>query len=90
MTIHQPNSDIFALFNDIFLMVEGRLIYHGTAKQSTKYFYENFGLGCPEFYNPADYFMSIIHQENVKNRARFPSYFDTFDKSISPVIAKEI
>lgn len=32
MTIHQPNSDIFYLFDRLLLMVEGRIIYQGPSK----------------------------------------------------------
>jgi len=31
MTIHQPNSEIFALFDKLMLLVEGRFIYQGKA-----------------------------------------------------------
>jgi ABC-type multidrug transport system ATPase subunit len=61
MTIHQPNSEIFALFHKLVLMVEGRLIYQGPAPTATDYFFKQFGIDCPEFHNPADFFMSIMH-----------------------------
>ena len=61
MTIHQPNSDIFHLFDKLVLMVEGKLIYQGPKNESVDYFDRSFGLHCPEFYNPADYFMSVMH-----------------------------
>lgn len=31
MTIHQPNSEIFGLFDELVLLLEGRLIYHDKA-----------------------------------------------------------
>lgn len=61
MTIHQPNSEIFELFDRLTLMVEGKLIYQGPRIEATKYFSSNFNLSCPEFSNPADYFMTIMH-----------------------------
>jgi len=67
MTIHQPNSDIYALFDDLTLMVEGKLIYQGDSKRAPDYFGRNFSLRGPAFSNPADYFMSIMHQEDKKN-----------------------
>jgi ABC-type multidrug transport system ATPase subunit len=79
MTIHQPNSEIFALFDKLILMVEGRLIYQGPAESATAYFSKEFGLTCPEFHNPADYFMSIMHQEVKENVERYPTYYTAYD-----------
>ena len=75
MTIHQPNADIFALFDRLLLMAEGRLIYQGPSADATKYFADNFDLQCPEFYNPADYLISVMHPENPENLARYYLYF---------------
>ena len=47
LTIHQPNSEIFALFDALMLLVEGRLIYHGSASKAERYFADNCGLLCP-------------------------------------------
>jgi ATP-binding cassette subfamily G (WHITE) protein 2 len=47
MTIHQPNSEIFELFDQLTLMVEGKLIYQGPRTQATHYFASNFNLSCP-------------------------------------------
>ena len=60
MTIHQPNHDIFEMFDRLVLMVEGRLVYQGPAKDSVNYFSE-MGFKCIENANPPDYFMSILH-----------------------------
>lgn len=38
MTIHQPNSDIFELFDRLILMAEGKIVFQGSAKESTLYF----------------------------------------------------
>ena len=46
MTIHQPNSEIFALFDRLILMIDGRCIYQGRADQSVTYF-TKMGLPCP-------------------------------------------
>lgn len=61
LTIHQPNAEIYALFDALFLMVEGRIIYQGRAAKALDYFATNFGLVCPEYGNPADYLMSVMH-----------------------------
>lgn len=61
MTIHQPNSEIYELFDDLLLMVEGKIIYQANAKTVNSYFANNFNLKCPTFSNPPDFFMSNIH-----------------------------
>ena len=38
MTIHQPSSEIFHLFDNLILMVAGRLVYQGPAADSVSYF----------------------------------------------------
>ena len=58
-TIHQPRSSIFAMFDMLFLISEGRNIYFGPAKGAVAYF-GDLGFQCPAMYNPADYFMDLI------------------------------
>lgn len=84
MTIHQPNSETFELFDDLMVMLEGKLIYQSAAAEVTDYFEQNFKLRCPQFMNPPDFFMSKIHYEDEKNREFYPQYFlayDNFQKS---------
>eukprot|EP00347_Sterkiella_histriomuscorum_P007150 403350075 len=58
-TIHQPGSESFACFDRIILMCDGNLVYQGDAAQSTIYF-NQLGILCPKFANPADFFMRIL------------------------------
>lgn len=55
-TIHQPSSDIFALFDKLYLMSAGSVVYHGPASKVVEYF-SSLGFPCPAYLNPADYFM---------------------------------
>jgi len=60
-TIHQPSSDIFHLFDDLVLLSEGKIIYHGPAEGMVPFFAKQ-GYVCPQYTNPADYlFMSILN-----------------------------
>ena len=47
LTIHQPNSEIYALFDNLLLMIEGKIIYQGKADDTYEYFSRNFELRCP-------------------------------------------
>jgi ABC-type multidrug transport system ATPase subunit len=37
-TIHNPNSEIFDLFDRLILLSEGHMIYHGQAQSALRYF----------------------------------------------------
>jgi ABC-type multidrug transport system ATPase subunit len=37
-TIHQPSSDIFQMFDKLYLLAEGRLAYTGTLSQALDFF----------------------------------------------------
>ena len=64
MTIHQPNSETYELFDDLLVLLEGKIVYQNKASQITDYFSSKFSLRCPNLMNPSDFFMSKIHYEN--------------------------
>lgn len=71
-TIHQPRSSIFALFENLILLSEGRLIYFGKAASALDYF-SSRGFTCPEHYNPGDYFMDLISVDRRDEKREFES-----------------
>ncbi|XP_022100663.1 ABC transporter G family member 14-like isoform X2 [Acanthaster planci] len=56
MSIHQPSSQIFHLFDRLMLLAEGQVIYFGEANQALNYF-ASLGLHCEPNFNPADFLM---------------------------------
>ena len=62
-TIHQPNSEIFALFDKLMILALGRIIYFSSAKDAVSYF-DKMGYVCPKQVNPAEHFMKILSAEN--------------------------
>lgn len=60
MTIHQPSSDIFDMFDNFMLLARGRCAYFGPRVEVVDYF-SNLGYTCPELENPADYFLRVLH-----------------------------
>ena len=48
-------------------MVEGKLVYQGSSINALGYFERKFGLVASVHANPADYIMSVLHQERQEN-----------------------
>ena len=62
-TIHQPNSKIFNLFDELLLMSQGKIVYHEDAKNAINY-YAQMGYECPVNFNPAEFFIKILSKES--------------------------
>jgi len=57
-TIHQPRSEIWALFDRLVLLSEGSLIYSGPASASMIYF-DRLGYTLPDYVNPAEFLIDL-------------------------------
>ncbi|CAG8724101.1 14882_t:CDS:2, partial [Acaulospora morrowiae] len=57
-TIHQPRSNIFALFNQLVLLANGYVVYSGDASKCQSYF-EKIGHKCPPGFNIADFLVDL-------------------------------
>ena len=68
-TLHQPQSKIFDLFDDIMLLKAGRVVFYGPTKDAIQ-FYSDAGFPVPPMTNPADHFLDVItpsHHDNNKD-----------------------
>ncbi|KAF7833699.1 ABC transporter G family member 15-like [Senna tora] len=61
-SIHQPSSEVFALFDDLFLLSGGQTVYFGTAKNALEFF-AKAGFPCPSRRNPSDHFLRCINSD---------------------------
>ncbi|XP_038695714.1 ABC transporter G family member 15-like [Tripterygium wilfordii] len=61
-SIHQPSSEVFALFDDLSLLSGGELVYFGEAKMAVEFFAEA-GFPCPRKRNPSDHFLRCINSD---------------------------
>jgi len=68
-TIHQPSSQIFYTFDDLFLLSEGHLIFGGPVKDCVPHF-SKLGYKCPNLSNPAD-FMLDVASPSWRDRVEF-------------------
>lgn len=83
ITIHQPSSELFNLFDKILLMAEGSVAFLGTPMQASQFF-TDLGIPCPSNYNPADYFvqkLAIAPNAEAECRANIKTICDTFANS---------
>ncbi|XP_019604187.2 ATP-binding cassette sub-family G member 8 isoform X1 [Rhinolophus sinicus] len=66
ISLHQPRSDIFRLFDLVLLMTSGTTIYLGAAKHMVQYF-TALGYPCPRYSNPADFYVDLT---SIDRRSR--------------------
>jgi ABC-type multidrug transport system ATPase subunit len=57
-TIHQPRSNIVALFDQLVLLAHGRTVYSGPFRDCQSYF-DSIGYSCPPGFNIADYLVDL-------------------------------
>ncbi|XP_034944953.1 protein white-like isoform X2 [Chelonus insularis] len=82
-TLHQPSSELFALFDRILLMAEGRVAFMGTPEQAYTFF-KSVGAVCPSNYNPADYFvqvLAVVAGKEAECRHTINAVCDAFQRS---------
>ncbi|KAA8528071.1 hypothetical protein F0562_035060 [Nyssa sinensis] len=61
-SIHQPSSEVFNLFDDLFLLSGGETVYFGEAKMAIQFFADS-GFPCPSRRNPSDHFLRCINSD---------------------------
>ncbi|KAE9616399.1 putative sulfate-transporting ATPase [Lupinus albus] len=61
-SIHQPSSEVFELFDDLFLLSGGQTIYFGAAEKAVEFF-AKAGFPCTSRRNPSDHFLRCINSD---------------------------
>lgn len=82
-TIHQPSSEVYAMFDRVLLMAEGRVAYMGDIDGAYDFFRE-VGYACPTNFNPADFFiqtMAIVPGMEEQCRQRVDKIAGCFQES---------
>ncbi|KAG0298811.1 hypothetical protein BGZ96_006202 [Linnemannia gamsii] len=81
LTVHQPRSDIYELFDDLLLLSKGKVVYFGKAQTAAAYF-EALGHEVPVGWNVADYFLDLItlHEDKTPNEGTSSSHEDFAQK----------
>ena len=52
-TIHQPNRELFEMFDNLVLLSAGHCVYSGP-REGAHLFFKDIGYTCPDAWNPAD------------------------------------
>ncbi|KAF9119632.1 hypothetical protein BGW39_000160 [Mortierella sp. 14UC] len=68
MTIHQPRSDIFYMFDQTLVVSKGTSLYFGPTADAADHFRRR-GLACPSTYNIADYLLDIAMDKELLKKA---------------------
>ncbi|CAH2091355.1 unnamed protein product [Euphydryas editha] len=63
-TIHQPAASLFEMFDQVYVLADGRCIYQGDTDAMVP-FLSSVGLVCPRHHNPADFIIEVT--ENPQN-----------------------
>ena len=63
-TIHQPRSNIVALFDQLILLAKGRTVYSGPFAACQPYF-DNIGYPCPPGFNIADFLVDLTMHASI-------------------------
>ena len=58
-TIHQPSSQVFALFEQLLLIADGRVAFMGPITEAMRFF-TSLSYKCPDNFNPADFYISQL------------------------------
>mmetsp|Transcript_96922 Transcript_96922/g.211909 ORF Transcript_96922/g.211909 Transcript_96922/m.211909 type:complete len:696 (-) Transcript_96922:403-2490(-) len=67
-TVHQPSSEIFAMFDDVVVLHDGEVVYHGPV-QSLAHHFDHWE-PCPANFNPADHVMFLLQKEAEQGSQR--------------------
>ncbi|KAJ6544972.1 hypothetical protein DFH09DRAFT_1040442 [Mycena vulgaris] len=67
-TIHQPRSNIVALFDQLVLLASGKLVYSGEFSKCQAYF-AGIGQTCPPGFNIADFLIDMTMHATLDGRS---------------------
>ena len=55
LSIHQPRSELFPIFDQVGLLSKGEMVYYGPREKMLQYF-SLLGHACPTYSNPLDFY----------------------------------
>ncbi|XP_006778709.1 PREDICTED: ATP-binding cassette sub-family G member 5 [Myotis davidii] len=73
LTIHQPRSELFQLFDRIAILSFGELVFCGTPVEMLEFF-SGCGYPCPEHSNPFDFYMDLTSVDTQSKEREMETY----------------
>ncbi|KAG4982811.1 hypothetical protein JHK87_027560 [Glycine soja] len=64
MTIPQPSSRMYCMFQKVFMLSEGNLVYFGKGSEAMEYF-SRFGYAPTTVMNPSDFLLNLANEHPV-------------------------
>ena len=58
-TIHQPSSEIYEMFDRLYLLAESRVAFLGSLNETVEFFKDQ-RMVCPLNYNPSDFYIQKL------------------------------
>lgn len=91
-SIHQPSSEVFELFDRLYLLSGGKTVYFGQASEAYEFFAQA-GFPCPALRNPSDHFLRCINSDFDKVKATLKGSmklrFETNDDPLEKITTAE-
>ncbi|EER15805.1 ABC transporter, putative, partial [Perkinsus marinus ATCC 50983] len=60
VTVHQPSSEIYSMFDNTLVICSGRMVYLGPTADLKAFIQDSTSKQCPSDYNPADFVLSEL------------------------------
>ncbi|XP_051831147.1 ATP-binding cassette sub-family G member 5 [Antechinus flavipes] len=73
LTIHQPRSELFQLFDKIAIMSRGELVFCGAPTEMIDFF-SDCDYPCPEHSNPFDFYMDLTSVDTQSKEREIETY----------------
>ncbi|XP_002970205.2 ABC transporter G family member 11 [Selaginella moellendorffii] len=86
-SIHQPSSEVFELFDRLYLLSHGKTIYFGDAP-AAKEFFASAGFPCPPLRNPSDHYLRAINSDFDRVKDALRNSFVAKDMESADVLDK--
>lgn len=68
-TIHQPQQQIFDLFDNLIVMKKGSIMYQGKANLAVEFLRDTLRMNIPDHANIADYLLDMLAREDTLDKA---------------------